>query len=66
MLQYVIISVIVAAAVVVAIRGVYRTLRGRKTQLNPCSSCKLREQCSHAGQHAAQCCDENNSKKCCH
>ena len=64
--QYVIVGVIVAAAVGVAVRAVYRTLRGHDTQLNPCSSCKLREQCSHVGQHTCQHCNENNSKKCCH
>lgn len=66
MTQTIIALLIVAAAVGVAVRSVYRTLRGRKTQLNPCSSCKLREQCSHVGQHSEQHCDENNSKKCCH
>ncbi len=65
-LEYVIVGVIVAAAVGVAVRAVYRTLRGHDTQLNPCASCKLREQCSHVGQHTEQHCAENNSKNCCH
>ena len=66
MTQNIIALLIVAAAVGVALRAVYRTLRGRDTQLNPCASCKLREQCIHVGQHTEQPCNENNSKKCCH
>ena len=66
LVQYVIVGVIVAAAVGVAVRAVYRTLRGRDTQLNPCASCKLREQCSHVGQHTEQHCHGNNEGQSLH
>lgn len=62
MIENIIVAIIIAAAVAIAVRAVYRLSRGEKTQLSPCSSCKLREQCNKCNKAK----EENNSKKCCH
>ena len=55
-IQYVIAGVIVLAAVLVTVRSVIRTVRGRKTALTACASCKLRDCCQRP--------DKNSAKKC--
>ena len=54
--QYVIAGVIVLVAVLVTVRSVIRTVRGRKTALTACASCKLRDCCQRP--------DKNSTKKC--
>ena len=56
LVQYVLAGVIVLAAVFVTLRSVIRTIRGRKTSLTACSSCKSRDCCQRL--------DKNSAKKC--
>ena len=55
-IQYVLVGVIVLAAVLVTLRSVMRSIKGRKTALTACACCKLRDSC--------QCPDKNSTKKC--
>lgn len=43
--QYIIVAIIVALAFVLAIRSIYRAITHKKSALNPCSRCKLKESC---------------------
>lgn len=56
LVQYVLAGVIVLAAVLVTVRSVIRTIKGRKTALTACASCKLRDYCQRP--------DKNSAKKC--
>ncbi len=54
--QYVLAGVIVAAAVVAAVRAVIRAARMRKTPLSACLGCKLQDVCQKP--------EKNSAKKC--
>ena len=56
LVQYVLAGVIVLAALLLSLRSVIRTIRGRKTALTACASCKLRDCCQSP--------DKNTAKKC--
>ena len=54
--QYVLVGLIVAAAVLMAVRSAVRASRGRKSALTSCTSCKLKDVCQKA--------EKNSAKKC--
>ena len=54
--QYVLAGLIVLAAVIAVVRTVARTVRGRKSSLTACASCKSRDCCQRP--------DKNSAKKC--
>ena len=54
--QYLLASLIVAAAVFVTIRSVVRAVKGRKTALTACAACKLKDICQKP--------EKNSVKKC--
>ena len=54
--QYVLVALIVAAAVALAVRALARAARGRKTVLTACASCKLKDVCQKP--------EKNSAKKC--
>ena len=54
--QYLIVGLIVAAALFAAVRTIILTVRGKKTELNACASCKLQEFCQKP--------EKNSVKKC--
>ncbi|MBR5638890.1 MAG: FeoB-associated Cys-rich membrane protein [Muribaculaceae bacterium] len=43
--QYIIVGIIVAAAFALAARSIYRAITQKKSALNPCDSCKLKDNC---------------------
>lgn len=55
-LQYVLVGLVVAAAVVAAVRAIIAALNGRKTKLTACAGCKLQEFCQKP--------EKNSAKKC--
>lgn len=55
-IQYVLAGVIVLAAMLAALRSVIRSIKGKKTSLTACASCKLQEYCQRP--------DKNSVKKC--
>lgn len=55
-IQYVLAGVIVLAAVLAALRSVIRSIRGKKSSLTACDSCKSRDCCQRP--------DKNSAKKC--
>ena len=55
-IQYVLAGVIVLAAVLAALRSVIRSIRGKKSSLTACTSCKSRDCCQRP--------DKNSAKKC--
>ena len=54
--QYLIVGLIVAAALFAAVRTIVLTVRGKKTELNACASCKIQEFCQKP--------EKNSVKKC--
>ena len=54
--QYVLVGLIVLAAVVAGVRMVVRASRGRKTSLTACASCQSRDCCRRP--------EKNSAKKC--
>ena len=54
--QYVLASMIVALAVVAAVRSFVKAARGRKTTLTACAGCKLKDMCQKP--------EKNSAKKC--
>lgn len=54
--QYVLVGLIVAAAVIAAVRTVVRTVNDKKTALTACAGCKLKEFCEKP--------EKNSAKKC--
>ena len=48
--QIIIVAIVVAAAVAVAARSIYRAITHKKSALNPCDSCALRETCTRANE----------------
>lgn len=55
-LQYVLVGLIVAAAVVAAVRAVIAALKDRKSKLTACAGCKLQDYCQKP--------EKNSAKKC--
>ena len=55
-LQYIIVGLLVAAAVVAAVRSFIRAARGKKSVITACTSCKLRGVCQKP--------EKNSVKKC--
>lgn len=43
--QYLIVCIIVAVAFALAARSIYRAITQKKSALNPCDSCKLKDNC---------------------
>ena len=56
LIQYVIVGLIVAAAVVAVMRSVFRAARGKKSAITACGSCKLKDVCQKP--------EKNSAKKC--
>ena len=54
--QYLIVGLIVAAAVLATVRSVVRAIKDRKSALTACASCKLQEYCQKP--------EKNSAKKC--
>ena len=54
--QYVLVALIVAAAVALTARAVSRAARNKKTALTACGSCKLKDICQKP--------EKNSAKKC--
>ncbi len=54
--QYLVVALIVAAAVALTMRAVVRTARGKKSELTACYSCKLKDVCQKP--------EKNSAKKC--
>lgn len=54
--QYVLVALIVAAAVALTVRAMVRAARNKKTALTACSSCKLKDVCQKP--------EKNSAKKC--
>ena len=55
-MQYLIVGLIVAAALFASVRTIVLTVRGKKTELNACASCKMQEFCQKP--------EKNSVKKC--
>ena len=55
-LQYLLVGVIVAIAVVAAVRLAVGAAKGKKTALTACASCKLKDVCQKP--------EKNSAKKC--
>ena len=56
MIQYVLAGLIVAAAVVAAVRSAMRAMRSKKSALTACAACKLKDVCQKP--------EKNSVKKC--
>ena len=54
--QYLVAGLIVAAALVAAVRAILLTVRGRKSNLTACAGCKLQDYCQKP--------EKNSVKKC--
>ena len=54
--QYVLVALIVAAAVALTVRAMVRAARNKKTALTACGSCKLKDVCQKP--------EKNSAKKC--
>lgn len=44
--QYIVVGCVVVAAFALSLRSLWRALHNKKSALNPCSSCKLKESCT--------------------
>ncbi len=54
--QYILVGVIVAAAVLAVVRSVVKAARNEKTALSACAGCKLQDMCQKP--------EKNSAKKC--
>jgi hypothetical protein len=54
--QYILVAIIVAAAVIASVRSVVRAARNRKSALTACAACKLKDVCQKP--------EKNSLKKC--
>lgn len=43
--QYIIVGIVVATAFALALRSIIRAIRHKKSALNPCESCLLKDSC---------------------
>lgn len=46
--QYIIVGIVVAVAFALAARSIYRAITHKRSVLNPCDSCKLKDGCNKA------------------
>lgn len=46
--QLIIVGFVVAVAFALAARSIYRAINNKKSVLNPCDSCKLKDNCNKA------------------
>ncbi len=53
--QYIIVGVVVALAFALAARSIYRAVTHKKSALNPCDSCKLKDNCNKEKSKADKC-----------
>lgn len=44
--QYIIVGIVVAVAFLLSARSIYRAIRHKKSALNPCSTCPLKNNCT--------------------
>ncbi|MBR5087546.1 MAG: FeoB-associated Cys-rich membrane protein [Muribaculaceae bacterium] len=44
--QYIIVGIVVAVAFTLAIRSIYRAITHKKSALNPCGNCSLKDVCN--------------------
>lgn len=44
--QYIIVGIVVVVAFALAIRSIYRAITHKKSALNPCNDCKLKDSCN--------------------
>ena len=58
LVQYILVSIIVLAAVVAAVRTIVLTARNRKTKLTACIDCKLQDVCQKHEKNSAKKCDD--------
>jgi len=63
--QYIIVGIVVAVAVMLAIRSIYRLITHKKSALNPCDSCKLVDNCKqkYSGKRTEDCPSTDKSEK---
>jgi len=54
--QYLLAGIIVAAAIFAVIRTIVRTARGKRTAINTCASCKLKDYCTRPEKFSAKKC----------
>lgn len=59
MLQYIIVGIVVAVAIVLAVRSIYRAMTHKKSALIECTNCKLNEVCKKNNQEKKNCCKKN-------
>lgn len=55
--QYIIVGLIVAIAFILALRSIYRVIKHKKSALNPCDSCQLKDSCLKQHSH----CEKNSN-----
>ncbi len=55
-IQYLLVAIIVAAAVIASVRAVIRASRNKNTALTACAACKLKDVCQRP--------EKNSVKKC--
>ena len=48
--QYIIVGIVVVVAFALAARSIYRAITHKKSALNPCESCKLKDICNKSKQ----------------
>lgn len=44
--QYIIMGIVVAISFALAARSIYRAITNKKSALNPCDNCKLKDACT--------------------
>ena len=44
--QAIIVGIVVAVAIALAARSIYRAVTRKKSALNPCNSCKIKDTCA--------------------
>jgi hypothetical protein len=54
-LQYIIVGIVVAIAFALTARSIYRLINNKKSALNPCDSCKLKDNCLKLQKHTPDC-----------
>lgn len=52
--ELIIVGIVVAAAFALAARSIYRAITHKKSALNPCDSCKLKDACDKNKQNCDQ------------
>lgn len=57
--QYIIVGIVVTLAFALAARSIYRAITHKKSALNPCDSCKLKDTCKKRPNSDFSC-DTNN------